>query len=134
MSTTNASNKPQIENAPASQPGTRTAKLFKNGRSQAVRLPKEFRFEGTEVAVRRDPVTGEVVLSQPPAEPGLSFDEWFALYDAIPDSAPEEEYAKLPPSPKNLTAEQLYKIFDRANYPRDFFERHTSMPRELDLF
>jgi hypothetical protein len=30
--------------------------------------------------------------------------------------------------------EQLYKIFDRANYPRDFFERRTSMPRELDLF
>jgi antitoxin VapB len=30
-----------------------TAKLFKSGRSQAVRLPKEFRFEGDEVAVTR---------------------------------------------------------------------------------
>ncbi len=30
-----------------------TAKLFKSGRSQAVRLPKEFRFEGTEVLVTR---------------------------------------------------------------------------------
>ena len=30
-----------------------TAKLFKNGRSQAVRLPKEFRFEGEEVYVKR---------------------------------------------------------------------------------
>ncbi len=30
-----------------------TAKLFKNGRSQAVRLPKEFRFEGDEVMVTR---------------------------------------------------------------------------------
>ncbi|MGH9365900.1 MAG: antitoxin [Thermoanaerobaculia bacterium] len=29
------------------------AKLFKNGRSQAVRLPKEFRFEGDEVNIRR---------------------------------------------------------------------------------
>ena len=29
------------------------AKLFKNGQSQAVRLPKEFRFEGTEVYIRR---------------------------------------------------------------------------------
>jgi antitoxin VapB len=134
MSATSNSAKPEIENVPASQPGTKRAKLFKNGRSQAVRLPKEFRFVGTEVAVRRDPATGEVVLSQPPAEPTVSFDEWFALYDAIPDSAPEAEYAKLPPSPKNLTTEQLYKIFDRANYPPDFFERHTSMPRELDLF
>ena len=37
------------------------AKLFLHGRSQAVRLPKEFRFEGTEVYVRR--VGNEVVLS-----------------------------------------------------------------------
>jgi antitoxin VapB len=35
----------------------RTAKLFRNGRSLAVRLPAEFRFEGTEVYIRRDPVT-----------------------------------------------------------------------------
>lgn len=37
------------------------AKLFLHGRSQAVRLPKEFRFEGTEVYVRR--VGEDVVLS-----------------------------------------------------------------------
>ncbi len=37
------------------------AKLFVHGGSQAVRLPKEFRFEGTEVYVRR--VGAEVVLS-----------------------------------------------------------------------
>lgn len=43
---------------------TQTAKLFMNGRSQAVRLPAEFRFEGKEVFIRRDPVTGDVVLSQ----------------------------------------------------------------------
>ncbi len=30
-----------------------TARLFRNGRSQAVRLPKEFRFEGEEVNIRR---------------------------------------------------------------------------------
>ena len=35
-----------------------TAKLFRNGRSQAVRLPVDFRFEGSEVYVRRDPATG----------------------------------------------------------------------------
>jgi antitoxin VapB len=39
------------------------AKLFKNGRSQAVRLPLEFRFEGTEVQIERDPFTGNVTLS-----------------------------------------------------------------------
>ena len=41
----------------------RTAKLFKNGRSQAVRLPSEFRFDGDEVAIRKDPHTGDVILS-----------------------------------------------------------------------
>jgi antitoxin VapB len=40
------------------------AKLFRHGGSQAVRLPKEFRFEGTEVFVRR--VGDEVVLSKRP--------------------------------------------------------------------
>lgn len=44
----------------------RTAKLFRNGRSQAVRLPADFRFEGDEVFVRRDPATGDVILSKRP--------------------------------------------------------------------
>jgi antitoxin VapB len=96
------------------------AKLFMNGRSQAVRLPKEFRFKGTAVTIRRDPATGEVVIAQAVSDPSMSFDEWFALYDAIPDSAPEEAYAELPPRPKNLTAQQLFKIIDRAHFPDNF--------------
>ena len=42
----------------------RTAKLFMNGRSQAVRLPAEFRFEGDEVLIRRDEKTGDIILSE----------------------------------------------------------------------
>jgi antitoxin VapB len=137
MSATNTTIKPQVA-APTAVQSTaapRTAKLFKNGRSQAVRLPKDFRFEGTEVAIRRDPATGEVILAPAPAEPSMSFDEWFALYDAVPDDAPEEEFAKLPPQPKGLTWEQVLKIIDRAHFPKDFMaDRKTSMPRELDLF
>ena len=49
------------------------AKLFTTGGSQAVRLPAEFRFEGSEVDIRRDPVTGEVVLSKPMR----SWDDYF---------------------------------------------------------
>lgn len=44
----------------------RTAKLFRNGRSQAVRLPAEYRFEGAEVYIRRDPTNGNVILSRRP--------------------------------------------------------------------
>ena len=43
------------------------AKLFINGRSQAVRLPLEFRFDTKEVFIRRDPATGDVILSRKPA-------------------------------------------------------------------
>jgi antitoxin VapB len=39
-----------------------TAKLFWSGRSQAVRLPKEFRFEGKEVRIRR---RGNAVILEP---------------------------------------------------------------------
>ncbi len=53
---------------------SQVAKLFKNGRSWAVRLPAAFRFEGEEVFVRRDPATGDVILSSKPR----SFERFFA--------------------------------------------------------
>ncbi len=55
----------------------RKAKLFNNGRSQAVRLPAVFRFEGTEVYIRKDEATGDVILSQKPN----TWDDFFALRD-----------------------------------------------------
>lgn len=60
-----------------------TAKVFNTGKSQAVRLPKEYRFEGCEVFIRRDPKTGDVVLSRHPD----SWDGFFALYETteVPD-------------------------------------------------
>ena len=60
-----------------------TAKIFMNGRSQAVRLPAEFRFEGSEVNIRRDSETGDVILSPKPQRTG-SWDRFFALRDEIP--------------------------------------------------
>lgn len=55
----------------------RTAKLFRNGRSQAVRLPAEFRFKGKEVFIRRDQRTGDVILSSRPH----SWEEFFRFRD-----------------------------------------------------
>ena len=60
---------------------TRVAKLFKNGASQAVRLPAEFRFEGEEVYVTRDDTTGDVVLSKRPG--AKSWSDFFALLHSI---------------------------------------------------
>jgi antitoxin VapB len=61
----------------------RTAKLFRNGRSQAVRLPSEFRFEGSEVFIRQDPTTGDVILSRRPE----SWESFFQLTEQalVPD-------------------------------------------------
>ena len=56
-----------------------TAKLFRNGRSQAVRLPADFRFPGSEVFVRRDPATGDVILSRRPD----SWQDFFDLVDSV---------------------------------------------------
>jgi len=56
-----------------------TAKLFRNGRSQAVRLPADYRFEGSEVYIRRDPATGDVILSRRPE----SWQDFFELMKTI---------------------------------------------------
>jgi antitoxin VapB len=62
----------------------KTAKLFPTGRSQAVRLPAQFRFKGKEVFIRRDPKSGDVILSQKP-------DDWDSFIEAIRDlQAPED--------------------------------------------
>ncbi len=45
---------------------SQTAKLFTNGRSQAVRLPLAYRFDAKEVFIRQDPETGDVILSRKP--------------------------------------------------------------------
>lgn len=53
-----------------------TAKIFTTGRSQAVRLPQEYRFNEKEVFIRRDPNTGDVILSRRP-------DSWQGFLDLL---------------------------------------------------
>ena len=60
----------------------KTAKVFMTGRSQAVRLPKEFRFEGSEVEIARDPVSGGVLLKAK-TKPGKDWTEFFKAVDEL---------------------------------------------------
>ena len=53
------------------------ARVFMTGRSQAVRIPAEFRFRTEEVFVRRDAQTGDLILSQVPS----TWSEIFAALD-----------------------------------------------------
>jgi antitoxin VapB len=69
-----------------------TAKIFMHGRSQAVRLPKEFRLPGKEVRVRK---VGDGVLLEP-IEKKFDFDKWLARVhalagkDFLPEGRPEQ--------------------------------------------
>lgn len=81
---------------------TRTAKLFKNGASQAVRLPADFRFEGTEVYATRDETTGDVVLSTRPGEK-----VWVDFFDLlhevdVPSDFMSDRPMNQPPTENNL--------------------------------
>ncbi|MGB9499767.1 MAG: antitoxin [Dissulfuribacterales bacterium] len=71
------------------------AKLFMNGRSQAVRLPAVFRFDSEEVYIRKDPVTGDVILSRKPG----SWDDFFKLMETIevPKDFMDDRDNELPP-------------------------------------
>lgn len=76
----------------------RTAKLFRNGRSQGVRLPAEFRFEGSEVYIRRN-ASGDVVLSRRPE----SWEGFFELMKTV--GVPEDFLAErqdTPPQKRKL--------------------------------
>ncbi len=79
-----------------------TAKLFKHGRSQAVRLPKEFRLPGSEVRVRR---IGRGVLLEPVERDLDTVKAIFAEIDRcggadfLPEGRPEQPPM---PSPRNL--------------------------------
>ena len=61
------------------------AKLFMNGRSQAVRLPLEFRFDSQEVFIRKDEKTGDVILSSKP-------NNWDGFIDAIKQIDPNTDF------------------------------------------
>jgi len=76
------------------------AKLFQTGRSQAVRLPKEFRFEGTEVRIRR---AGDAVVLEPVEKDwqwledlwarGVRFDD--DMVAAVEEEVPQQERPEL---------------------------------------
>ena len=76
---------------------TQIAKLFNTGRSQAVRLPKAFRFKGKEVFIRKE--GGCVILSDKPE----SWDDFFN-------------------SPKQVSADFMEERIDLPSQERELFE------------
>ena len=69
---------------------TRTAKIFMNGRSQAIRLPKEYRFDTDEVYITKQ--GDNIILSA--KEP--SWDEFFDSKSAFDDDFLRERFDEKP--------------------------------------
>jgi antitoxin VapB len=64
------------------------AKVFYSGRSQAVRIPAEFRFTTDEVYVRRDPQSGDLILSESPVK------TWAEVFKALDDAMFPDDFLK----------------------------------------
>jgi antitoxin VapB len=66
----------------------RTAKVFQSGRSQAVRIPKDFRFRGREVSIRKE---GEAVILEPLRMPAWPSGFWRRIRVVDPAFARPEQ-------------------------------------------
>ena len=77
----------------------KTAKLFKNGQSQAVRLPKEFRMTGSEVYIKKQ---GEAVILLPKEK------SWDTLFDSLNHFTKDFKIERNQPG-ENQKREQMFK-------------------------
>jgi len=77
----------------------KTAKLFKNGQSQAVRLPKEFRMTGTEVYIKKQ---GEAIVLLPKEK------SWSPLFDSLNHFAKDFKIERNQPI-ENQKRESMFK-------------------------
>jgi antitoxin VapB len=83
--------------------GLKKATLFMNGRSQAVRLPKEFRFKGTHVFVKKD---GNRVILMPEDD---RMERLLALFGSAPDFP---DIPRDPPEPMRPEIKEYFGVSD----------------------
>ncbi len=74
-----------------------TARLFKNGQSQAVRLPKDFRFEGEKVFIKR---VGKAVVLIPYQDP------WETLFESLDHFS--DDFMEVREQPTSQERESLF--------------------------
>ncbi|MFC1505011.1 antitoxin [Thermodesulfobacteriota bacterium] len=73
-----------------------TAKLFNNGRSQAVRLPKDYRFSGNDVFIKK---IGKMVILLPKDDP------WSPLVDSLEQFT--DDFMDSRDQPEQISREQI---------------------------
>jgi antitoxin VapB len=75
---------------------SRPVKLFRNGRNQAVRIPREFELPGTDAVMRKE---GDTLIIEPKKKKG-GLAEWLATLEPLDEEWPEIE--DLPTDPVDL--------------------------------
>ncbi len=93
---------------------TARARVFMSGRSQHVTIPREFRFRSSEVAIRRDPKSGDIILSEVP-----NLDEVFAALDSVKlpeDFMSDADRDRRPPEDRP----ELDHLFDDVSDTREW--------------
>ena len=103
-----------------------TAKLFENGRSQAVRLPKEYRFNGDEVAINK---VGDIVILMPKENKWSAFLE--QLFQHLPVKIIDVEDAQLTPVILYIVDNLIGAGFLRVNSYSSVFWQDTRLANAL---
>ena len=75
----------------------RSVRLFRNGRNQAVRIPREFELPGEEAIMRKE---GDKLIIEPAAKPKGTLAEWLATLEPLDEEFPE--IPDLPADPVDL--------------------------------
>jgi antitoxin VapB len=79
------------------RPNQRHVRLFRNGRNQAVRIPREFELPGERAIMRKE---GDKLIIEPAPTPNDNLLEWLATLEPIEDEFPEIDDP--PPDPVDL--------------------------------
>lgn len=92
---------------------TAKARVFMSGRSQHVTIPYKYRFRSSEVSIRRDPRTGDVILSEGPG----SWSDVFAALDAagVPDDFLSKKERNPQPPARRKALDELIGVPRRRN-------------------
>jgi antitoxin VapB len=93
--------------------GTAKARVFMSGRSQHVTIPAEYRFRSTEVSIRRDARTGDIILSEGPGD----WAEVFAALDAahVPDDFLSEAERDRRPPARREALDELFELGEQSD-------------------
>jgi antitoxin VapB len=102
---------------------SRPVRLFRNGRNQAVRIPREFELPGKEAVMRKE---GEKLIIEPPPTPIKSLLELLASWEPLDGDFPEPP--DLPPDPPPFLEEEQEPWTAKSRKGQPKMPKRTNKP------